>query len=73
MIRSFLVISTIVIALTVSAMAYAVFGDFRSIFVDRFDYPYTGSIPSMTSQINAMMQDAADEGFTDVIWQVRGT
>ena len=72
MIRSFLVILSNVIALTVSAMAYAEFGDYRSIFVDRFDYPYTGSISSMTSEINTMMQNAADEGFTEVIWQVRG-
>ncbi len=72
MIRSFPVILSIVIALTVSAMAHAEFGDFRSIFVDRFDYPYTGNIASMTSEINTMMQNAADEGFTEVIWQVRG-
>ena len=73
MLRYSVVVFSLVIALTVSAMAYAEFGDFRSIFVDRFDYPYTGSIPTMTSEINAMMQNAADEGFTEVIWQVRGT
>lgn len=50
----------------------AEFGEYRSIFIDRFDYPYTGSIPAMTNQINAMMQEAADAGFSEVIWQVRG-
>jgi uncharacterized lipoprotein YddW (UPF0748 family) len=46
---------------------------YRSIFVDRFgDYPYDGNIPSMVAEINQMMQDAADEGFTEIIWQVRG-
>ena len=51
----------------------AEFGDYRSIFVDRFDFPYSGgSIASHTATINQMMQDAADEGFSEVIWQVRG-
>jgi len=61
-----------VFVVTASAAAQAEFGDYRSIFVDRFDYPYTGNIATMTNEINAMMQDAADEGFSEVIWQVRG-
>ena len=47
--------------------------DFRSIFIDRFDFPYsTGNIPQMTADINAMMQNAADQGLNHVVWQVRG-
>jgi len=49
------------------------FADFRSIFIDRFDYTYNSpDIPAMTSAIHSQMQNAADMGFTDVIWQVRG-
>ncbi len=56
----------------VAASALAEF-DYRSIFVDRFDYPYTtGNIAQMTNDINAIMQNAADFGFEHVIWQVRG-
>jgi uncharacterized lipoprotein YddW (UPF0748 family) len=52
---------------------YEGFADYRSIFVDRFgDFPYQGDIPSMVAEINAMMDAAADEGFTEIIWQVRG-
>ena len=65
-------ILSFVVLLTSSTLAHAEFGDYRSIFVDRFDYPYTGNIATMTAEINAMMQDAADEGFSEVIWQVRG-
>ena len=51
----------------------AEFGEYRSIFVDRFDFPYSGgSIASHTATINQMMQNAADEGFSEVVWQVRG-
>ena len=50
----------------------AAFGDERAIFFDRYDYPYTGNIAAMTAEINTMMQDADDQGFTNVIWQVRG-
>jgi uncharacterized lipoprotein YddW (UPF0748 family) len=58
--------------LVVSADALAEF-DFRAIFADRFDFQYsTGNIPQMTANINAMMQDAADQGFNHVVWQVRG-
>jgi uncharacterized lipoprotein YddW (UPF0748 family) len=70
--RFILVILSVAIASTVSTIAHAEFSDYRSIFVDRFDYPYTGNITTMTNEINAMMQDAADEGFSEVIWQVRG-
>lgn len=72
MLRFLLAILSVVIASTVSPLAHAEFSDYRSIFIDRFDYPYTGNISTMTSQINSMMEDAADEGFTEVIWQVRG-
>jgi uncharacterized lipoprotein YddW (UPF0748 family) len=55
-----------------SANALAEF-DFRAIFVDRFDFQYsTGNIPQMTADLNAMMQNAADQGFNHVMWQVRG-
>jgi hypothetical protein len=47
--------------------------DYRSIFVDRFDFNYTSpNIPAMVSAIDAQMQNAADMGFTEVMWQVRG-
>jgi uncharacterized lipoprotein YddW (UPF0748 family) len=58
--------------LMASANALAEF-DFRAIFADRFDFQYsTGNIPQMTANINAMMQNAADQGFNHVVWQVRG-
>ena len=60
-------------ALLLASSASAEFADLRSIFVDRFDYAYnSGNIASMTAGINNQMQAAADEGFTHVIWQVRG-
>ncbi len=55
------------------AAASADFANYRSIFIDRFDYVYnSANIPQMVSAINAQMQSAQDEGFTEVIWQVRG-
>jgi uncharacterized lipoprotein YddW (UPF0748 family) len=52
--------------------ARAEFTEYRSIFIDRFDFPYqSASIASMQATIDGMMQKAADEGFTEVIWQVR--
>ncbi len=47
-------------------LAIAEFSDFRAIFVNRFEYAST------TSSINAIMQNAADLGITDVMFQVRG-
>ncbi len=48
------------------------FADYRSIFVDRFDFPYqSGDVASMTATIESMIQNAADQGFTEVVWQVR--
>ena len=53
--------------------AAAEFTEYRSIFVDRFDFTYNSpNIPAMVSAIETQMQKAADEGFTEVIWQVRG-
>lgn len=63
---------SVLIVLCLATVASAEFGDYRSIFVDRFDYTYNGTIPSMTAEINQIMQDAADEGFSEVVWQVRG-
>lgn len=55
-----------------TASSFADF-DFRSIFVDRFDFSYSsGNIPQMTANIHNMMQAAADQGFNHVVWQVRG-
>jgi hypothetical protein len=42
--------------------ARAEFGDFRAIFVNRFEYS------SNASSINAIMQNAADAGITDVMF-----
>lgn len=58
--------------LSLPAIAQADFGEQRTLFVDRFDFPFTGNITTMTNQINGIMQDAVDEGFTDIVWQVRG-
>jgi uncharacterized lipoprotein YddW (UPF0748 family) len=71
---------TIVIAFVASLVSdvassepYEGFANYRSIFVDRFgDFPYTGEIPAMVSEINGIMQNAVDHGFTEVVWQVRG-
>lgn len=61
------------IGLISSVETRAEFGEYRSIFVDRFDFPYSGgSIASHTATINQMMQNAAAQGFSDVVWQVRG-
>jgi len=52
---------------------YEGFSEYRSIFVDRFgDFPYDGNIADMENEINRIMQNAKNDGFTDVIWQVRG-
>jgi uncharacterized lipoprotein YddW (UPF0748 family) len=52
--------------------ARAEFSEYRSIFIDRFDFPYqNGDVASMTATIDGMIQAAADEGFTEVVWQVR--
>jgi uncharacterized lipoprotein YddW (UPF0748 family) len=49
------------------------FAEFRSTFVDRFDYDWTsGNIPAMTTAIQNQIGAAAQEGFTEVVWQVRG-
>lgn len=56
-----------------TSASWAEFTDLRTIFVDRFDYTYnSGNIPAMVSAINTQMQNAANQGFTDVVWQVRG-
>jgi uncharacterized lipoprotein YddW (UPF0748 family) len=47
-------------------LARGEFSDFRAIFVNRFEYA------SNASSINAIMQNAADLGITDVMFQVRG-
>jgi uncharacterized lipoprotein YddW (UPF0748 family) len=75
----------VILARTLSAvLAVAVLGacgglsaraelDYRSIFVDRFDYTYNSpNIPSMVAGIDAIMQNAADLGFKHVIFQARG-
>lgn len=49
-----------------ASSAQAEFGDFRALFVNRFEYAST------TASINAIMQNAADLGITDVMFQVRG-
>ena len=68
--RQLLLVAGILVAL--AAPARADFANYRSIFVDRFDFPYqNGNIPSMTATIEGMIQNAADEGFTEVVWQVR--
>lgn len=46
--------------------AHAEFSDFRALFVNRFEYS------SSTASINNIMQNAADLGVTDVMFQVRG-
>jgi len=62
-----------VVALVAADTVRADFADYRSIFISRFEFPYTSpNIPSMVAQIDGMMQKAADEGFTEVVWQVRG-
>ncbi len=44
----------------------AEFGDYRALFVNRFEYNYT------TSSIDTIFQNAAGLGITDVMFQVRG-
>jgi len=68
-----LVVLTLTFCIGFSDQGRGEFSEFRSIFVDRFDYSYnTGNIPAMTSAIQNQIQKAADEGFSHVIWQVRG-
>jgi uncharacterized lipoprotein YddW (UPF0748 family) len=56
----------------ITASARAEFNEYRSIFIDRFDFPYqNGNIATMTSTIQSMINAAADEGFTEVVWQAR--
>ena len=43
------------------------FGDFRGMWISRFDYNEDSA-----SSIQGMINNAADMGITDVIWQVRG-
>nr|MBA3485314.1 family 10 glycosylhydrolase [Pirellulales bacterium] len=70
--RHLLLVAGVVVAMA-AAPARADFADYRSIFVSRFEFPYNSpNIPSMVAQIDGMMQKAADEGFTEVVWQVRG-
>ena len=47
-------------------LAMAEFSDFRALFVNRFEYAKS------SASINAIMQQAADLGITDVMFQVRG-
>lgn len=47
-------------------MAQGEFSDFRALFVNRFEYAKT------SASINTIMQQAADLGITDVMFQVRG-
>ncbi len=47
-------------------VAQAEFGDYRALFVNRFEYSYNAS------SINTIFQNAADLGITDVMFQVRG-
>jgi uncharacterized lipoprotein YddW (UPF0748 family) len=68
--RPFLLAAGILLVLSVPARAE--FTEYRSIFVDRFDFPFqSGDIPTMTATIENMIQKAADEGFTEVVWQAR--
>jgi uncharacterized lipoprotein YddW (UPF0748 family) len=58
--------------LALAASARAELTEYRSIFVDRFDFPFQSpDVPAMTATIESMIQKAADEGFTEVVWQVR--
>lgn len=67
------VLGSMVVVGLLATPAAAAFSEMRSIFVDRFDYTYnSGNIASMTAAIDNQMQRALDEGFTHVIWQVRG-
>lgn len=66
-------IQTVCVVLCGAGSAMADFANYRSIFVDRFDYTYnSGNIPQMTQAINNQIAAAAAEGFTEIIWQVRG-
>jgi uncharacterized lipoprotein YddW (UPF0748 family) len=56
----------LVVAISWVSIAHAEFGDFRALFVNRFEYSFT------TSSINTIFQNAADLGITDVMFQVRG-
>jgi uncharacterized lipoprotein YddW (UPF0748 family) len=69
----FVAASVLLLLTSYAANVRADFADYRSIFIDRFDYTYnSGNIPAMAAAIDAQMQNAADEGFTEIIWQVRG-
>ena len=54
------------ICLSASPLARGEFSDFRAMFVNRFEYAKN------SASINAIMQQAADLGITDVMFQVRG-
>jgi uncharacterized lipoprotein YddW (UPF0748 family) len=65
-------LSAVTISLVVASPACAEITGYRSMFVDRFDFPYqNGDVASMTATVEDMIDRAADEGFTEVIWQVR--
>ncbi|WP_218932389.1 glycoside hydrolase family 10 protein [Adhaeretor mobilis] len=72
MLKVSLCLLSAIFALSLANSTSAEFSERRSIFVDRYDFNYSGNISTMTNQINGMMQSAADEGFTDIVWQVRG-
>jgi hypothetical protein len=56
-----------------SATPYEGFADYRTILLSRFDYTWNSpNITAMENQIHTMMQNAANHGFTEIIWQVRG-
>lgn len=61
---AFLVFSMSLVVTTRQAVAE--FGDYRALFVNRFEYSYS------SASINSIFQNAADLGITDVMFQVRG-
>ena len=54
------------IVLAQAAPAFGAFEDYKGLFINRFEYS------SNTSSINAVIQNAASMGITDVFFQVRG-
>lgn len=46
--------------------------DYRSMFIDRFDYTFNGAdVATMEAALTAQINRAADDGFTEVVFQVR--
>jgi uncharacterized lipoprotein YddW (UPF0748 family) len=55
-----------VVVNSLALSAAAEFGDYRALFVNRFEYSFNAS------SINTIFQNAVDLGITDVMFQVRG-